>query len=126
MGHSGNFSDLVQYETKPNYEEVIKKDGNITEKFITYSIGYDKTIEQNQKIRKVIGSLYYVLIENPQQYFSAFRSYNPFKGGDDEEKAVAWFETWFRKKFKTSLASRVNSVDMENIWEDLKNNKNNK
>jgi hypothetical protein len=30
------------------------------------------------------------------------------------------------KKFQTSLASRVNSVDMENIWEDLKNNKNNK
>jgi len=116
MGHSGNFSDLVQYETKPNYEEVIKKDGNITEKFITYSIGYDKTIEQNQKIRKVIGSLYYVLIENPQQYFSAFRSYNPFKGGDDEEKAAAWFETWFRKKFKTSLDEIKKNTSKQNAF----------
>lgn len=117
MGHGGNFSDLKQYEKQPNYEEIIKTAGNITEKFITYSVGYNKNtlhIQQNKKIRNVIGSLYYVLVDSPEKYFAAFRSYNPFTGGDDEKKAASWFRAWFNKKFKSQLEEIKKNTSQQN------------
>lgn len=36
LGHGGDFSDLVKYETKKGYEEAIHKSGRLTEKFVTF------------------------------------------------------------------------------------------
>ena len=36
LGHGGDFSDLVKYQTKKGYEEAIHKSGSLTEKFVTF------------------------------------------------------------------------------------------
>ncbi len=36
LGHGGDFSDLVKYQTKRGYEEAIHKSGSLTEKFVTF------------------------------------------------------------------------------------------
>jgi hypothetical protein len=121
MGHPGDFSPLTKYENQPNYESVIKTAGNIREKFITHSKGYEQHILDNRIIRNVIGSVYYVLVENPNKYFYKFKSYNPLKGGDDETGAAKWFETWFNTKFKQKLnqikqnTTKQNKMSIESI-----------
>lgn len=36
LGHGGDFSDLIKYQTKRGYEEAIHKSGRLTEKFVTF------------------------------------------------------------------------------------------
>ncbi len=36
LGHGGDFSDLVKYQTKRGYEEAIHKSASLTEKFVTF------------------------------------------------------------------------------------------
>lgn len=91
-------------------------------------------VEQNQKIRKVIGFLYYVLMGNPKKYFSKFTTWNPFVSNDGK-KAASWFETWFNKNFlflleeikkNTSKQNRFNIaliyLMVEHIANNIRNN----
>ncbi len=36
LGHPGDYSDLEKYKSKKDYQEVIHKSGNLTEKFVTF------------------------------------------------------------------------------------------
>ena len=36
LGHGGDFSDLIKYQTKRGYEEALHKSGRLTEKFVTF------------------------------------------------------------------------------------------
>ena len=109
MGHGGDYSDLTQYKTRPNYTEIIKTAGDITEKFITYSVGYNKNTIDNKIITNIVNMLYKVLVTEPEKYFGKFKGiFN-----DDEDAAKNWFISWFNK-YKIQLNKIILNTSKEN------------
>ena len=89
----------------------------------------------NKKIRAIIGTVYYI-INNPEKYFSKFKSWNPaqikqdpnirFVSGDDELAASSWFASYVNKNILPTLRNiyphceKHDKINIQNIYSLLK------
>lgn len=82
----------------------------------------ENNVEKNLELQYIIGSLYYILCKNPSKHFNKFKNWNPFDisianvitGGDVEDIAANYFNSWFDKKFKLKLNAIKNNSSKEN------------